>query len=132
MAITCFAVSPVAADGVLAVGDRSGKITLWHCLSDTTRALRQDKCVCSVMHWHARGVNGLAFGVHGRVLYSAGEEGVLVNWQLRSTSRTFLPRLGAALFSVAPSPDARWLAIACASNQVVLVDAAAGRVVRVF
>jgi NET1-associated nuclear protein 1 (U3 small nucleolar RNA-associated protein 17) len=99
-------------------------------LSETTRSLPQGKCVSASMHWHAHAVTALAFNGEGDHVYSGGREGVLVSWQLRSGARSFLPRLGAALLSVAVSHDARWLAAACASNQVALVDAAEGRVAR--
>lgn len=101
-----------------------------YCLSEQTHDKAQEKIVVSSMHWHAHSVTALAFNVLGDHLYSGGREGVLVAWQLRSGARSFLPRLGAALLSVAVSPDARWIAAACASNQVALVDAAEGRVAR--
>jgi WD40 repeat protein len=127
---TVLAVSPAVGDGVVAVGDVSGRITLIRCIGEDTCRKPYEKCVSTTLHWHAHGVNTLVFNHDGDYLYSGGEEGVLVSWQLRSGSRSFLPRLGAAVVDVALSPDAKCLAIACASNNIALVDVAASRVVR--
>jgi WD40 repeat protein len=127
---TVLAVSPAVGDGIVAVGDVSGRITLIRCIGADTCRKPYEKCVSTTLHWHAHGVNTLVFNHDGDYLYSGGEEGVLVSWQLRSGSRSFLPRLGAAVVDVALSPDAKCLAIACASNNIALVDVAASRVVR--
>lgn len=118
LAVTCVAVSPSLVDGIVAVGDIAGHIALWRCLANDTCVLPQAKCLVTTMHWHAHAVTALQFNPDGDYLYSGGTEGVLLSWQLRSGARTFLPRLGAALVSVAASRDGRWLAAACMSNQV--------------
>jgi NET1-associated nuclear protein 1 (U3 small nucleolar RNA-associated protein 17) len=46
-------------------------------------------------------VSSLSLSVDGRYLYSGGEEGVLVVWQLGSGHKDFVPRLGAAIAHVA-------------------------------
>jgi WD40 repeat protein len=127
---TVLALSPAVADGAVAVGDMSGRITVLRCLGAESCRKPVDKCVSTTLHWHAHGVNTIVFNHDGDYLYSGGEEGVLVSWQLRSGVRSFLPRLGAALVDVALSPDSKFLAIAVALNNVALVDMAASRVVR--
>lgn len=49
------------------------------------------------MHWHAHAVSSLCLNQDCTQLFSTGEEGVLVVWQLHSLQRNFLPRLGAAV-----------------------------------
>jgi WD40 repeat protein len=49
------------------------------------------------MHWHAHTVSSLCLNQDCTQLFSTGEEGVLVVWQLHSLQRNFLPRLGAAV-----------------------------------
>ena len=91
--VSSVAVSPSLVDGIVAFGDISGRISLWRCLAADTCALPQSKCLVTSLHWHAHAVNALQFNSDGDYLYSGGNEGVLVSWQLRSGARTFLPRL---------------------------------------
>lgn len=53
---------------------------------------------------------------------------MLVVWQLESGTKTFLPRLGAPLRSVACSEGGQWYAVGMANNSVALVNAMTSRV----
>ena len=59
----------------------------------------------STVHWHAHSVHSLSYTPDGAYLLSGGSEGVLVVWQLGTMEKTFLPRLGSPLTSLAVSPD---------------------------
>lgn len=70
-------------DLMLAAGDASGRIQLWH---DFPAILRQPPAKgrpgSTTLHWHSNAVMCLAFGPEGNHLLSGGGEGVLVQWQL--------------------------------------------------
>jgi len=57
------------------------------------------------VHWHAHAVGCLSFSVDGRYLLSGGEEAVLVLWDVKTSGRAYLPRLGGPLTGIAPSPE---------------------------
>ena len=113
--ITCLAVSP--SQRLAATGDEKGRIHLWRIEGGNGSPPR-----ASEMHWHAQRVGALAFSADGLYLYSAGREGVLVSWQLTSTHRNYLPRLGAPLTSLACSADSCHAALLGTDNTVRLVD----------
>ena len=85
------------------------------------------------LHWHAHVVSGLAFSSDGAYLYSGGQEAVLVTWQLGTTHRSFLPRLGGAVESVRVGPSngvsgMPTVAVSLADNSVRLVSSLTGQV----
>ena len=59
VAVGALAVSPNASDGIVALGDIAGRITLWRCLSNETFETSFEECVSTSMHWHSHGVNAL-------------------------------------------------------------------------
>jgi NET1-associated nuclear protein 1 (U3 small nucleolar RNA-associated protein 17) len=91
-----------ANDSTIALGDASGRITVWH---NFTQALDQWSSSaaapaaaaaaaaggssggssggqlppCTTVHWHASAVGALAFSLDGGYLLSGGQEGVLVS-----------------------------------------------------
>ncbi|WAR53917.1 hypothetical protein PtB15_3B426 [Puccinia triticina] len=99
-----------------ATGSSSGKIALWHALSEaqwkTLAELATQKpgvalpCPTSLSHWHSHAVADLTFTRNGSHLLSGGEEAVLVLWRLEDfsgiglDSKTFLPRLGTPISSI--------------------------------
>ncbi|KAA1064249.1 hypothetical protein PGT21_025489 [Puccinia graminis f. sp. tritici] len=99
-----------------ATGSSSGKIALWHALSEaqwTTLAELATRtpgtalpCPTSLSHWHSHAVADLTFTRNGSHLLSGGEEAVLVLWRLEDfsgiglDSKTFLPRLGTPISSI--------------------------------
>lgn len=129
-AFTCVAVSP---DGSrVAAGDVTGRILIWHDLKqgieaalkgdvggrtrreagDADDALGEDiefveytEPPAASVHWHAHAVGCLSFSADGRYLLSGGEEAVLVLWDVRTSGRAYLPRLGGPLTGIAPSPE---------------------------
>ncbi|KAJ3019749.1 WD repeat-containing protein 75 [Thoreauomyces humboldtii] len=115
--ITSFALHPTGV--YIAIGDLIGKITLWHCGS----IFAPGPAITSVMHWHPYQVNGVEFTADGEYLLSGGEEAVLVVWQLTTRSKSFLPRLGSPIQTVAVSPNQQSYALTHADNSVRIVTA---------
>ncbi|GAB2222155.1 hypothetical protein Drorol1_Dr00013357 [Drosera rotundifolia] len=77
---------------------------------------------CSTWHWHSSEVNLLYFSSDGAYLYSGGNEGVLVMWQLDTGKKKFLPRIGSPLLYFMLSSDSVLSAISCADNRIVLLN----------
>lgn len=97
--ITTIAVSQ--HKGIVAVGHEDGKISILSNIYDFLRIFAKTKVAkptavnIAIHHWHAHSVLALAFSGDGRLLFSGGEENVLVVWDLVKSSKSFLPRLGA-------------------------------------
>jgi NET1-associated nuclear protein 1 (U3 small nucleolar RNA-associated protein 17) len=81
-----------STDSLLAAGDVSGRIQIWHNFpaalrgaaaargaSDSTAAAALPAPVATTWHWHAHPVRGLTFSADGVYLLSGGMEGVLVS-----------------------------------------------------
>ncbi|KAI9228704.1 MAG: WD40-repeat-containing domain protein [Piptocephalis tieghemiana] len=133
--IECVAFHPL--EPILAIGDSVGRIDLWynalpHSLSSSTSPTTTPP-VRQTLHWHAFGVNCLAFSPDGSLLLSGGQEGVLVSWQLRAQDRSFLPRLGASLshLSIVSSPGrGDVVVVAQEDNTIRLVSLTEMRITR--
>jgi len=87
--------------GIVAVGHEDGKISILSNIPEFLRGFAKSKVAKSttvniaIHHWHAHSVLALAFSGDSRLLFSGGEENVLVVWDLVKSSKSFLPRLGA-------------------------------------
>lgn len=79
--------------------------------------------VSSVLHWHAHAVSCLSCSGHTGMLYSGGEEGVLVLWQLSTGTKSFLPRLGAPAVSVVAADHIPLLCVSTLDNTFRLISA---------
>lgn len=140
-ALTCAAWCPTDGEGVpallrgrdpewFATGDAKGRIKLWRALPATDQGeqvtqLRElaERPVAGLttLHWHAHAVSAIGFSSTGSQILSAGEESVLVTWQVDSLRKAFLPRLGgsgiaslavrqqSAVGSAAASAEEYWL-----------------------
>jgi NET1-associated nuclear protein 1 (U3 small nucleolar RNA-associated protein 17) len=84
-------------------GDAKGVIRSWYCLKDELMGAvdAEKRAQTTTLHWHAHAVSGLAFTPNGAYLLSAGEEAVLVIWQLHSGKKEYVPRVGAPITGVA-------------------------------
>ncbi|GLC42212.1 hypothetical protein PLESTB_000643100 [Pleodorina starrii] len=136
---TCLALS--ADDSLIAAGDVSGRILLWrsfeHCVPSALRDREAGggkvhaavQPPLTTLHWHAHPVGALTFSPDGTYLLSGGYEGVLVMWQVESNNRNYLPRLGAPLVGLHPSPaDPAKYVVRQADNVVRVVNAATMKV----
>jgi WD40 repeat protein len=105
-----------ANDGMMAFGDDTGRITIWHHSANRIQTL----------HWHSGPVNSLKF-LPCQQLLSGGMESVLVLWRISDQHRQFLPKIGEAITHVAIKPDFRQFAVCTKGNKIALVDAASLR-----
>lgn len=127
---------------LVAAGDTSGRILIWRgfgnrTFSDGGKLVNRgsmhdeeerpgirgddDADSCTTWHWHPTGINLLRFSSDGAYLYSGGMEGVLVDWQLDTGKKKFLPRIGSPLLYLTDSLDPSLSAISCADNQIHLL-----------
>ena len=84
---------------LLITGHRWGELLIWHnpiCLINDSI-----KPVCTRLHWHAQTVRSLSVSLDSTYVYSGGDEGVLVIWRVSNGEKTYLPRLGSAITSIA-------------------------------
>lgn len=75
------------------------------------------------LHWHALLISGMAFALDGEYLLTGGAEGVLVFWQMSTSNKQFLPRVGRAIETVSVSPTSRLYALKLDDNAVKLIGA---------
>lgn len=132
--MNCLTMSP--SKKILATGHGNGAITLWYDVQSWLQSLPfasftsyivrpKTKPVHTVLHWHAIPLNTLCFNPDGKFLYSGGEEGVLVQWNLNdSHKKTFLPRLGAPIASSCSSNSSTYTAICTTDNCIRIIDTA--------
>ncbi|KAL2313087.1 U3 snoRNP-associated protein Nan1 [Schizosaccharomyces pombe] len=99
-----------------AVSDDEGKI---HVIND----ISNEKFNPQILHWHANPLNGLSWALNGEYLLSGGQEGVLVLWQMETSHRQFLPRLGSSILSIATSHDSDSYALHLGDNSLVVIRA---------
>lgn len=128
--INCMAIN--SSQGVLATGHLKGVITVWHALDTVLGSIKStsNPCVltgkqrptCTVFHWHSLPLYTLHFNSNGNFLFSGGEEGVLVQWQLSSGSKSFLPRLGDAISSTVVSAQEAWVVATTRDNAIQIID----------
>ncbi|CAI9088050.1 OLC1v1022281C2 [Oldenlandia corymbosa var. corymbosa] len=113
---------------IVAAGDVSGRILIWRGVGRKKFTSSNDKLSngilsmkdseerpgvrgkddadsCTTWHWHSAQVNLLFFSTDGAYLYSGGQEGVLVLWQLDTGKKKFLPRIGSPLRYYVSSSD---------------------------
>ena len=107
--LTALAIHPTQE--CVATGDVEGKVVLWR------------RNTCSILHWHAHPVSVTYFTSDGLYLLSGGSEAVLVLWQLETSKKTFLPRLGAPLKELSTNNDSSKYAVRTEANVVIAIDA---------
>ena len=122
----------VSENPIVATGDVEGRILLWYNLLGRPKA-DEDKYFTSTvdgreiqktsLHWHAHAVTCMTFTNDGNYLLSGGEEAVLVMWQIGTSSKTFLPRLGAPLCQISVSGDSLSYGISTANNVFRMIEA---------
>lgn len=125
----------------VAAGDVTGRILIWRGFggrsfsgggklmngvskdNDERPGVRGDGDAesCTTWHWHSSEVKLLFFSSDGAYLYSGGNEGVLVAWQLETGKKKFLPRIGSPLLFFICSPDPSLSSISCLNNQIHLL-----------
>lgn len=115
---SCF-ISVLAFDSnslMTAFGDNEGAIFTFpfDCLMAKNIKTKMEK-----LHWHSSRVSALLFTVNNQ-LTSGGSEGVLVNWNLESGLKHFVPRLSGTITSLALSDDGLMLAACLGDNSILI------------
>jgi WD40 repeat protein len=129
--MTC--VTSSASRNIIVTGHQNGMILLWHevrsWMSDQIKNLSGDRQAdlvaaaapaCTSLHWHAHAVRALDTNSDGTMLYSGGEEGVLVVWQTATGLKNFVPHLGAKIAHVTAFSGSP-LAVVVANNNTLRV-----------
>lgn len=90
----------------------------------TLASLKAKDTTARKLHWHASSVSTLSFALNGEYLLSAGNEGVLVLWQLSTSNKQFLPRISHQIDMLSVSPTSKAYALKLSDNSVKLIEAA--------
>lgn len=102
----------------MAVGQRTGRITFYHYLSDDTKT----ESVTESHHWHSTPVRALKFMDDGNYLLSGGGESVLVVWQLGTGFRRYFPRIGGEINYINITPDYKHFCVSLGDNSIRLIN----------
>ncbi|OMH79433.1 U3 small nucleolar RNA-associated protein 17 [Zancudomyces culisetae] len=118
---------------MVAVSDTQGKIYVM--VITAQEAIPQQPTVVKSMHWHAQGVGAMKLSSDGRYLYSGGEEGVVVIWQIAGSlvnsvsnsnnsnvNKDFLARLNSKIERIELSSSNRFLVASLSNNKIVIYD----------
>lgn len=134
--ITCVAVN--THRDIIVTGHSNGEVLLWHDIrnwlareSAGSTTLVEGKAAelipipppaSTVMHWHAHAVATISTNIDGSMIYSGGEEGVLVVWQTTTGKKAFVPHLGAGMSHVTASHLYPLVAVTTNNNCVRVIN----------
>ena len=99
----------------IALGDSSGKI---HLIQDIT----SKNYILYTKHWHSHGVSDLALDPNNDYIYSCGQEGVVVIWNIHTWVKSFLPRLGEPVLGVGVSTNSQYLICFLKNNSIIFLS----------
>ena len=99
----------------IALGDLSGKI---HFIQD----ISNKNYILYTKHWHSHAISDLALDPNNDYLYSSGQEGVVVIWNIHTWVKSFLPRLGEPIIGIRVSSDSQNLACFLKNNSIVFIN----------
>jgi len=102
-------------DDSICIGDSAGKM---HFIQDITNK----NYILYTKHWHSHGVNDLLLDPNNDYLYSCGQEGVVVIWNIHTWVKSFLPRLGEPIMRMAVSNDSQHLICYLKNNSIVFIS----------
>ena len=102
-------------DDSICIGDSAGKI---YFIQDIT----SKNYILYTKHWHSHGVADLQLDPNNDYLYSCGQEGVVVIWNIHTWVKSFLPRLGEPILSMAVSNDSQNLICYLKNNSIVFIS----------
>ena len=102
-------------DDSICVGDSAGKI---HFIKDITNK----NYILYIKHWHSHGVTDLLLDPNNDYLYSCGQEGVVVIWNVHTWVKSFIPRLGEPILRMVISNDSQNLICYLKNNSIVFIS----------
>ena len=100
---------------LIALGDSSGKI---HFIQDITNK----NYILYTKHWHSHGISDLALDPNNDYLYSCGQEGVIVIWNIHTWVKTFLPRLGEPIIGIKVCSNSQNLICYLKNNSIIFIS----------
>ena len=103
------------SDDSISLGDSSGKI---HFIQDITNK----NYILYTKHWHSHAISDLALDPNNDYLYSSGQEGVVVIWNIHTWIKSFLPRLGEPVIGIRVLPDSQNLACFLKNNSIIFIN----------
>ena len=95
-------ITNLACKDYIYASDKYGKIIVWS-------KNKEGQSIKSSFHWHSHQVNSLQ--ISDTHLFSGGSEGVLVMWNLKNMSKSFIPRISGKILSINLSNDQRYIAL---------------------
>lgn len=99
----------------ICIGDSAGKI---YFIQDIT----SKNYILYTKHWHSHGVTDLQLDPNNDYLYSCGQEGVVVIWNIHTWVKSFLPRLGEPILRMAVSNDSQNLICYLKNSSIVFIS----------
>ena len=109
-------------DDSIALGDSSGKI---HFIQD----IMDKNYILYTKHWHSHAISDLALDPNNDYLYSCGEEGVVVIWNIHTWEKSFLPRLGEPILGIVVSQDSQNLICYLKNNSIIFINLTKMRII---
>ena len=106
----------------ISLGDSSGKI---HFIQDLTNK----NYILYTKHWHSHGISDLALDPNNDYLYSSGQEGVVVIWNIHTWVKSFLPRLGEPVIGIKVTNDSKNLVCFLKNNSIIFINLAKMRII---
>lgn len=119
LTLTAGPTSIAVSDNHIAYSDKSGAIYL-----HTLQAYPNNAGVTPrTLHWHAKAVSTLEFALEGDYLLSGGKEGVLVLWQVSTSTKQFLPRIAGKIDAIGVSKTSKLYALKLDDNVIKIITA---------
>ena len=98
------------------------------CLSDISGKIyfitnfTEKNYIISTKHWHSHKINDLLLDPNNEYLYSCGNEGVIVIWNINTWVKDFLPRLNDIISTIIISNDSKFLACYLKNNSIKIIN----------
>jgi hypothetical protein len=102
----------IYAGSDIVIGDAAGKMHFIYPISGY---------ITSTKHWHSHRVTCLETDKSEDTLYSAGDEGVIVSWNLRNEKKSYLPRLQ-PLECISIANDSQVISVSSGDNSIKFIN----------
>jgi NET1-associated nuclear protein 1 (U3 small nucleolar RNA-associated protein 17) len=115
---------------IIVTGHLNGMMLIWHDIKSWVAAGRERSITagvkselvsisppaCTILHWHSHPVASIATNNDGTMIYSGGEEGVVVVWQTSTGIKNFIPHLGSNIAHITASSSAPIAVVTTTNN----------------
>ncbi|KLJ09758.1 hypothetical protein EMPG_14819 [Blastomyces silverae] len=119
--------SPATRVVDLALGDKEGAILIYHdILNSLLRTENKSEAGTSLvtnrLHWHRNAVQTVKWSQDGNYIISGGSETVIVQYQLDTGRKQFLPHLSSPICSIVVSRTGKFYAVRLADNSAMVLS----------